>query len=327
MNKVKPYQFVPLNREVDGYRERVRDRSLLDKKLYHGKLILRGKTLTSLLVLSGQLTLQKGQVVKGLVTNQGCPILPGSSLKGVVRSVYESVSYSCIKQPNIKHIDSKKYLPQANQNPCSGRSVCTTCQVFGYVGDKTNVAKSLVNFNDFKLEGEPEEWVSVEKIPDLYEPLREAKALVKYLDNDEFFQRKFYSHGIPQTHKGKQYQIIKAGATFTGGIYFQNLNDVELGRLAFSFGVGKLPFAIKVGYAKPAFFGSIQFELAQVQPYKIFGYQAKSLTKEDIYRLSGSFAQGDEFNQEQQEKIAKIFNYETNKGQTWQRDKNGNKGY
>lgn len=318
---MKPYAFVQLSQKVQ--RTALRPRNTLDPSLHHGKWIIRGRTLTPLIVRSGRILLHNDRLVHGPTLQNGHPVLPGSSLKGVVRSIYEAVSHSCIDKPSGTKGDPLKHLPVEKRVACSNHEegLCPACQVFGCIGK--NIAKSLVSFSDFFLQGAPSDWLQIQLIPPLYRP-RLDKALHFYLDDEDMFQRKFYFHGAPEVKRGSPMLVLKQGAILEGEIHYQQLTDEELGRLAFSFGFGDPAFALKVGYAKPAYLGSIQFELIHIQPYERLGFRSREIQPEDILKFSRLFQ---EEMRVQIEQLLNVLDYEKNRNRAWTVNQQGQKGY
>lgn len=317
---MKPYSFVQLSRQVK--RTPLRPRNELDQSLHHGKWLIRGRTLTPLIVRSGKILLHDNRLVYGPMLQNGHPVIPGSSLKGIVRSIYEAVSHSCIQKPAGTKKELSQHLPAEKQNTCSLHDqVCPACQVFGFVGK--NVAKSLVSFSDFYLQGKPTDWLQTQLIPQLYKP-RLEEAIHLYLDDEDRFQRKFYYHGIPQIGQGSPTLLLKPDAILEGEIHYQQLTDEELGRLAFSFGFGDPAFALKVGYAKPAYLGSIQFELTEIQTYQRLGFRSPEINQQDVVRFSRLFQ---EEMRRQVEQLLDVMNFEKHQHRTWSINERGQKGY
>lgn len=315
---MKPYKFVPISRTVK--REQLRHRDKLQKHLNHGKWMIRAKTVTPIMVLSGYLTYDQNNLAKGIIlNNDGVPIIPGSSLKGTIRSTFEALTQSCITPPQFR---LKEKLPENNQEKCTSKYVCPSCQVFGYVGK--SVGRSLISFSDLVATTPKEQAVRTENVPSLYQPMRSDKAIWKYLDQDEIFQRKFYTHGIPQNHEGATHQVVRENVEFRGEISYENLTDEELAILLNAFGSGEIPFTHKIGYAKPAYFGSIQFSIEEIIPYQSPFFQAKNITVQSLKETSKNMQ--DPFFKQQKEKIAIILNYDKNRNNTWKKDSYGRKG-
>lgn len=324
---MKPYQFVPLSRKVN--REPLRPRNQMNTNLHYGMWELKAQVITPLLIRSGKLDEFKGRLVQGIVMNQGRPVLPGSSIKGMIRSIYEAVTYSCLLNSKIgwfKKEDEETYFPTAQRRSCTGPHICPACQLFGFTG-KEHVGKSLVQFADFVLQGDPQQWLAEERVPSLYGPLRDRGAIKKYLDDEKLLQRKFYTHGQPQNHGDGRFLVIQPGAEFRGRLHYEHVTDQELGRLAFAFGLGSKGFVLKLGYGKPAYFGSIRFELINVTPYRSFAFQSAPLTKEEVLGWADTVDEDDPFIKRQRDHIRHIFDYETHKNKTWSINQYGIKGY
>ncbi|ASS74491.1 hypothetical protein CIG75_05440 [Tumebacillus algifaecis] len=327
----KPYRFVSFNKEVE--REQIVGREQMISDRYHGKLSLKITALTELLVATGKLESADGKLVNGLTTCEGRPVIPGSSLKGMSRSHTEMISYSCNPFRGAKY----GHVPEQNNFPCNDEvknprhvRACVACRLYGYtMKQKGNVAKGLIDFTDFKLEGDVQTHIGVSKIPSLYAPLREEKALKHYQNDEDYLQRKMYRHGTPQTHIGSEYQVVKAGAVFQGEITFQNLQQEELALLVLSLGAaeGARKFQSKIGYAKPAYFGSVQIELEQVHPYaRPFMKGVRSFTKDDVMQWVEQYGK-DEFLRAQVQRVVEHYQYERDKKNQWGRDRYGHKTY
>lgn len=322
---MKPYKFVPLNREVQ--RAGIRNRDRLDRHLYNGKIVVRAEVKRPLVIGSGRLTLHDNKMVLGMVLLRGKPVIPGSTLKGAVRSIFESVTYSCVQAPSIKDFrDTRDHLPRGNQVPCK-EQVCPACQVFGFVNGSQK-GSSLIQFADMMLEGNKDDWIEVRNIPVLFTPLRNTKAIGKYLDNDELFQRKFFSHGQEQDHKGNPFTVVKEGAVFRGEIHFQNLTREEIGAVIFSLGIGlDRPYTLKMGYAKPAYYGSLKLSLEAVEPYQSFIFSGKEFSREELIHAANEYGENDGFIREQKGRVQEVLNFEENQENTWATDEYGNMGY
>ncbi|ARU61774.1 hypothetical protein CBW65_12610 [Tumebacillus avium] len=331
MKKPKPYGFVPFNDRVE--REQIVGREELRADRCHGKLSIVITALTPLLVATGRLERVGDKLVKGLTMRNGVPVIAGSTLKGMSRAHAEAMSYSCNLYGRVNY----GKLAEVNKYPCNDQvkipsnvRACVACRVYGYtMKQKQNVAKGLVDFTDFALEGEVGQFVTVSKIPSLYAPLRDAKALHYYQNDEDYLQKKMYRHGKPQTHTGAEYQVVEAGAVFSGDLTFQNLTRDELALLVLSLGAaqGERKFQCKLGYAKPAFFGSVQIEVKEVVPYaRPFLSNVRSFSKEDLFSWAESYGQ-DEFLREQIRRVVDHYQYDRDKHNEWNRDRTGMKSY
>ena len=110
------YEFLPLldHSKKDSYTLHNR----VEKDTYNGKMKLRILVKTPLHI--GALYQEfdhEGNIIKKHMQRNGIAVIPGSSLKGAVRSIAEAVSYSCavtVPDPVLKNI-----LPEGNKKRCS----------------------------------------------------------------------------------------------------------------------------------------------------------------------------------------------------------------
>lgn len=147
--KDKPYEFVPLLRECR--KEKYFGHHVIEEDTYAGKLKLKLTTLSPLHIGGGDRDYdENGNVIVKQMCRNGKAVIPGSSLKGAVRSIAEAVSYSCaVKLPDPI---LARALPEKNAAPCSGKGdeLCITCTMFGMVNGQ-RACKGKVNFNEFEL--------------------------------------------------------------------------------------------------------------------------------------------------------------------------------
>jgi len=331
----KPYSFVPYNSKVERAQIVGRDRMRSD--LYHGKIVLRIEALTQMLVSTGELDYVGDQIMKGVQSRQGRPVIPGSSIKGMSRTHAEMMSYACnmSKIPRVlkEHASEPNKSCSGGKNDPTKAEVCVCCRMFGFVGDqkKKCVQKGLLEFSEFILQGDPSQWTTTAKIPQLYAPLRKVEAKDLYLSDEDYLQKKVYKHGTPQQHKGTTYQVVRAGAQFVGEIVFLNLSKSELALFILSLGAaeGKRRFQSKLGYAKPAFFGSVQVDVLQVQPYnRPFLRNGQPITRDDLLFWADQYPEsGEAFLSEQIEKLVEHYQYARDKDNQWSVNHRGQKGY
>lgn len=148
--KSKFYDFVPIaplckrNRGISYQTFNIQN--------YNGKLVLEIKVLSPLHIGTGKVILDKKMkedTMKFVANSQG-KIVPGSSLKGVVRTVAEAVSFSCA--PKIpRKLKSSGSFPKNNAKPCySYENQCPACSVFGMMSNNKGY-KGKVLFRDFQL--------------------------------------------------------------------------------------------------------------------------------------------------------------------------------
>ena len=116
--KDKPYKFVPLIEKCVKYHSV--NQGAIGKYTYSGKLKVQLEVCSLLHVGTGKVEKDKyGDSLHPFVRRNGRIIIPGSSLKGAVRSVAEAVSYSCgVRLPDYKS-KLESALPQNNRKSCS----------------------------------------------------------------------------------------------------------------------------------------------------------------------------------------------------------------
>lgn len=301
--KDKPYEFIPLLEQCEpiDYNEQIAE----GKCIYSGKLRLKITVMSPLHIGGGlQDYDNKGNVIKKQMRRNGKIIIPGSSLKGSVRSVAEAISYSCaVKVPN-KIL--RAALPVNNNQPCtSANKLCMTCYIFGMMS-KTDSYKGKVQFGEFVLESgnlieeeipalkspfqnyprEHDKFHTSEKCSYGNERLYYCRACetgncenctkenyyknIKIVGKDrkmEFRGRKFYSTGkeLRLENANKAcYEMIASGSVLKGEIMFQNLRQEEGKLLAYALNIGHF-FCTKLGFGKPLGYGKIKIDIESVE--------------------------------------------------------------
>lgn len=149
------YEFVPLPREV-ARRER-------PEAAWHqrcegtlsGTLRVTFRAEQPVHVGSGQKRLREGKVVRAGARIQGQPGVPGSSLKGVLRSRYEAITRSCVQapparkphkvrsttHPDIKHAElTAQARGEAAFGACDDRLRCPACALFGRMSLRSRIS-------------------------------------------------------------------------------------------------------------------------------------------------------------------------------------------
>jgi CRISPR/Cas system CSM-associated protein Csm3 (group 7 of RAMP superfamily) len=196
-----------------------------------------------------------GTFIHKLNQENGKISLPGSSFKGMLRSVFEAVSESCM----VTDEDGR----------CSdNKNICSACKMFGRLGKK-----GQLGFSSFALiEGSKPE---IKYLPTLHH--NDGGSQLDDSD-DKPQQRKFYKHS--SAHKriseasrsnkdSARYECLPVGAKLQGIVSYHSLSDDQLGGLLFALGLGwkdengnEVTINHKLGYGKPAYFGSVHIEVS-----------------------------------------------------------------
>jgi CRISPR/Cas system CSM-associated protein Csm3 (group 7 of RAMP superfamily) len=286
MNGEKPYDFVPFpKRRPDRKKGAGQDK--LNPCLLSGTLELTLRTLTPVHVGLGYsdfiktgnqeyfAALQASKPVREADAVRRRYLIPGSSIKGAVRSIVEAITCSCIRitqdRTQGRH---RPYIPQGYSGCMSVNDLCIACRLFG-----AQDYQGHVSFEDAVAQ---EGFVPVVGTPPLWSPLGGGEDAKRYKRHGELPQRylddttrkargrKFYYHrSVPSNEQTRREfdmrMCIESGAELPLRIHFLNLSEAELGVLLTA--LGQHPdhrFPIKLGGGKPVGLGSVQIILNRV---------------------------------------------------------------
>lgn len=185
-------------------------------------------------------------------------IIPGSSLKGAIRSVYEAATNS-----TLGVVGREKGRVPRDRFPCRDKTkLCPASRVFGAMD-----WQGLISFNDAKCE---KTQFAVGFMPSLYGPDTRRKAYYKgkYIAGRKFYYNfsravdKGQNRGIPVQQAGTEY-------IFTTKINYKNLTEAELGTLLVILGQDKKnAIALKIGGGKPIGMGTVTIEITELEYYQ-----------------------------------------------------------
>jgi hypothetical protein len=291
MNGEKTYDFVPFpKRRPDRKKGAGQDK--LNPCLLSGTLELTLHTLTPVHVGLGYsdfiktgnqeyfAALQASKPVREADAVRRRYLIPGSSIKGAVRSIVEAITRSCIRITQGRH---RPYIPQGYGGCMSVNDLCIACRLFG-----AQDYQGHVSFEDAVA---PKGSLVLLGTPLLWTPARGGRGLPpRYLQGNQARGRKFYRHARPPSGADRR-ACIKSGAELPLRIHFLNLSEAELGVLFTALGLHPdHPFPIKLGGGKPVGLGSVQIILNRVtllqgvDALKATGRlgQAKTLAGDDL---------------------------------------------
>jgi CRISPR/Cas system CSM-associated protein Csm3 (group 7 of RAMP superfamily) len=212
--------------------------------------------------------------------------IPGTSIKGAIRSIIETISNSCVSQSDRAEDVHKTHNPcRAHKRNPEKSQLCPACRLFGVTG-----FRGRVHFAD-ALPVE-DATLKIVKIGDLHKP-DPKKHAGKGRKFYEVKQVPTLSDPRPQ----QNFRFVEAlpkGTRFQTTLHFENLTEGELGLLAWGLGwqvhEGRLALAFppKLGGAKPRCFGAVEF-----RPKRILLWQGSAVNliqkyepaKEDMLRL------------------------------------------
>ncbi len=251
----KPYDFVPIAKPVRA--KTVGHEQVRGQGYNSGQLAYQIQALSPLFVAAGSYRLGQDAsprtdepVVRDFYRVGNRPAIPGSSLKGVVRSVAETISPSCVTTTRL----DPRLIPHSSPR-CQADMACPACSMFGRMS-----RMSKVIFTDARLaKGK----LQLYRLPALFSPrVRQARQI--YQEQQKFKGRKFYYHGRPaEDDRQPPVEVVPPNSLLRGELHFENLSDAELGLLILGLGLDA-SFALKLGGGKPTCLGSIQVQPGQL---------------------------------------------------------------
>lgn len=294
------YCYIPLPKPEEVVKETVISHARFDNQRYSGKIICLLTVQAPIHIGSGvfELGADAGYrnyqgVVKGLIKDNGIPIIPGSSLKGAIRSVAEAISYSCFLEQ------------RSGFKPCQVEKekdrVCVACGIFGAMGymgriSFTQAVPVSQTQNGWQpmdkstyLKHKQDEPVKVIALwgPRQYPTLgRRFYPHIHYLD-DAFWKSNLKDklditaikdrsgHVIGRYDKEEfmkqkalePYDFIPPELNLQFQLKFENLEEKELGLLLSAMGISEqnsTSFSPSLGGAKPFCFGTFQVQIQEV---------------------------------------------------------------
>lgn len=271
----KPYDFVPFPQAVVrgdtvGH-EQVRGDDFLS-----GVLVMEWQALSPIAVSSGTYLLgedlgsnQVG-IILGLYRVGNLPTIPGSSLKGVVRSIVEAATASCITATRVE----RRLLPipdSGARNSCMPEHACPACSLFGRMN-----RMSKVRFGDAQPP-KPIRTMGL-RVKPLHQPHANDAPQVYRLDDGrgQFRGRKFYRHGKPAVSQtDAPIEALPEGTRIQSKVWFTNLTPLEMGALCFGLGLDK-SITPKLGGNKPRCFGSMSSHALTLNVQNRNGFKSNS---------------------------------------------------
>lgn len=239
--------------------------------------------------LSGKTENKQGELPK--------PIIPGSEMRGMLRSYYEILTDSCMSAIDT-NVTIKKKEHDLEQNiadyfPCKQKdNVCPSCRLFGMV-DLDSVT-SRIRVTDLTCKNRDGKWYGKATTLAILSSPKSSSAefyLKRPADNAVFWTydhyiddnekrhnkavqingRKFYwNHDVKKEQQSIATKLnisirpVKEGIDFEGKIYFTNLTNEELDGLCYLLKQDE-NHAYKLGAAKPLGYGSITVTLKEVR--------------------------------------------------------------
>jgi len=295
----KPYAFVPIP-DAPMKPEKPTGHDHYEGDLLTGTITGSLVALSPIHVASGaiELTGKLPSLVKAHFRCEGKPTIPGSSLKGAIRSIVEAIS----KPPSCLRISQARSdnLPPNVRRCLNKDQLCLACRMFGAMG-----YLGQVHFSDAVAQQSKTEIV---QIPSLFPPRPRERV---YYERNKIVGRKFYMHGRDgKTAPGNvPTEVCPVGTTFSLRIDFVNLSDAQLALLLCALGQGAPKLTPKLGGGKPACCGSMEtanVAVATVSASKSATDFELEPTEHDLAELTGATRQID---QTSVNRLAKILTF------------------
>ena len=205
----------------------------------------------------------------------GQPLIPGSSLKGVIRNVAEALSGSCLTLPmKLDYGQSASYnTPRGFQRCDSKEQFCPACRIFGAMGRGGHFL-GKISISDALAKRDAE--VEILTLESLMQPKPRHRVWYENPQQPGVMRgRKFYYHRpqgartTPQRGRfNKTVEAVKPGTVFAFSIDYKNLENDELALLIFAL-VLEAEMCHKAGMGKPVGLGSAKIAVAQWRQHDV----------------------------------------------------------
>lgn len=236
MPEPTPSNYVPLGRvrrQNGAPREQVTLEAFLPGR-WSGSLSLTYSPIDPVRVGSGVLFPRpvRGQteLVQDLTLVRGRPVLPGSSVKGAIRSLVEAIGGGCDLQGTCQPL-------------------CVACSLFGTVQKDSKSWKGRVGFDDALPVKDVQ--LGLDRLPRAFPP----KATVG---------RRAYGPAPEGIQGENPYFVIVPGSTLRGRLLIHNLDDAELGLVLTACGLDG-SFAPRLGGGKYHGLGRTRIEVTSAR--------------------------------------------------------------
>lgn len=282
---MNPYDFVPVD-----FKRSIERRGPAGHDRFSG---LSGEIFCSMVAetpvfLKGR---DAGSISQFLMNSNKDYVVPASSLKGLMRSLVETVGHGCFGGMfdglyEKKSVNHNKYLPSSFKNCTKLTHLCIGCRLFGWLTDSA-VYTGKVLFTDATC---PNEGAVVHKpvyTVDLMGPKPRHEAF--YINGNYIAGRKFYFHfpqGIATKNEKSDYNAhikpLDIGSAFNFKVQFTNLDEDELPFLLYVLTLDE-NMRHKIGYAKPSGFGSVKIKIESLTLNQTINRYLKGKDQEASY--------------------------------------------
>lgn len=268
---MNPYDFVPFPAHIE--RHAPADHDVLTGHSGHVTCTLTARTPFIILDTYKRPDHKTGAIGTFMENAEGQFFIPGSSLKGMIRSIFEVLMPSCVAIKSNKH-----NLTSHAVAACSQRSaLCPACRTFGFLKGGA-IHKGAIHFSDAVASASIQTLPPLQLVP-LSSPRPTHTAF--YKPSGQPAGRKFYFHhhqpsraqSQNEKERGPSVQPLAPGAHFTFRVAYENLSQEEEQGLVAALTLSpsaphqgeRVEVCHKLGYGKPAGLGSISIRVDRVQ--------------------------------------------------------------
>jgi CRISPR/Cas system CSM-associated protein Csm3 (group 7 of RAMP superfamily) len=198
-------------------------------------------------------------------------IIPGSFLKGVVRSIYEAITRSCLCKTDAK----REKIPDGYSECKDTSQLCPACVTFGAMS-----WLGLVHFHDAKYDPDNDKpGFQIGLVPPLFPPKPDATDLetnekIYYDERNKIRGRKFYPHSYnEEVIPTIRIQQAELGKNFTTYVSYANLTKAQLGTLLIALGQDpENRLRLKIGSGKAVGMGTMKMDVVKIEQLNINRY-------------------------------------------------------
>lgn len=290
---MNPYDFIPIDvryppeRRKPVWHNTLKSADTHGSKLYSGYLYVNIKAETPMFIpntntyMIDQKYPYPEYANEHICNNAEQYIIPGTSLKGLLRSVVETLCSGCLRVFYVPSGYVTDCVPKGFSACQNNTSLCIACRLFGMMPENQRNARVFlgkVNIGDALVYGD-----TLSLHESIYTAILEGpkpRHLAFYLDPEKHYiaGRKFYFHhhgrlntedklierrDDPKKFRNQYIQPLNTGTEFEARIDFTNLEADEFAALLLAITL-KQDMRHKIGYGKPIGLGSIHINITEL---------------------------------------------------------------
>lgn len=281
--RTAPYNFVPFAEKI-LLAEEIPHYSNIDSQRNTGDIHITLTAMTPVYVSNGEGTF--------VHDTAGHPMLPGSSVRGMVRGVAKILGFGCAKvgqdldsvydRQTRSALDITSALPQAHQK--NTRTTDFVDGMFGFV-DRRNILRSRLAFEDCALVGKARGTQTLKATLEIPHPEKSRNYCFdskRITDPDCTLRgvKQYWLHEPPRSDEVGRNTLhpLPKGVRFSGIIHYRNLSDAELGLLLWSLQLNGLSYH-SMGMGKALGLGRMDLridQLCQMNPRELYSLEGLS---------------------------------------------------